>query len=210
MEALYECTCISRQGFHASVQRQAAHRSQERAIVKAVGEERARHPRMGARPLYVRFQSQGQLLPLLEKTGRDRFEAILPDNGLRLRIIRNYRRTTFSGATRFPNLVAGLEIRELNHVWWSGITYYQIGERWAYVAVIEEAYSRRSLACHFSLSLKAEETVIPAIRMALKVRGIKHFEKLVFHSDGGGQYLDKNFLKILARRHIESGMAGPV
>ena len=44
----------------------------------------------------------------------------------------------------------------------------------------------------------------------LKVRGIKHFEKLVFHSDGGGQYLDKNFLKILARRHIESGMAGPV
>ena len=83
MEALYECICISRQGFHASMQRQAAHRSQERAIVKAVGEERKRHPRMGARPLYVRFQSQEHLLPLLEKTGRDRFEAILLDNGLR-------------------------------------------------------------------------------------------------------------------------------
>lgn len=207
MESLYQFLGITRQGFHQHRHRRsvAADRAQE--IVDRVKFHRQTHLRMGARPMYVMI---GNLEPasLLQGIGRDKFEEILMDNGLIVQPIRIYRRTTYSGAWRFPNLVEGLEVNRLDQVWISDLTYYQLLDGWAYLTFILDLYSRRCLGYALSQTLTTEHTTMVALKMALKTRGVKDFDQqLIFHSDGGGQYYDKGFTALLDQYHIRSSMA---
>ena len=161
---------------------------------------------MGARMLYelMKTDPEGQLL--LEKTGRDKFEKLLLNNGYRVNRTRNHRRTTRSGMFRFSNKVTGKEIRELNHVWVSDITYFKIGTKHYYLTSMIDVYSRRILGYSGSNSMQAEMTSIPALKMAIDVRNFKKFDKLILHTDGGGQYYDEVFLALLKAYDIDSSM----
>lgn len=69
------------------------------------------------------------------------------------------------------------------------------------------------LAAVASKSLKADCTVVAALKAAYKYRGIDNDTKipdLYFHSDRGGQYIYKKFLKMLEANNIQSSMAEEV
>lgn len=207
MESLYELVGVSRQGFHKYRSKACARAQLEEQVLERAKHHRQTHIRMGARPLYVMMNA---LDPdaLLEGIGRDKFEEILIGNGLSVQPIRIFHKTTYSGAFRFPNLVEGLEVKGLNQVWVSDLTYYRLRDGWAYLAFILDLYSRRCLGYALSETLSTEQTTIPALEMALKTRGVPSYEhQLLFHSDGGGQYYDKDFLKLLGQYHIQSSMA---
>lgn len=161
---------------------------------------------MGARMLYdlIKQDPKGQFL--LEKTGRDKFEKILFTNGYRVKRIRDHSRTTRSGKFRFSNKISGKGIRELDHVWVSDITYLKMGTKHYYLTSMIDLYSRRILGYSCSNSMMSEMTSIPAMKMAIDVRNVKQFEKLVLHTDGGGQYYDKGFLELLKAYNIDSSM----
>jgi len=211
MEQLYESIGISRQGFHKHRQKVLEQLKQDEKIVARVEYHRLDHPRMGARPLYQMMSQDQQDAKLLRHLGRDRFENTLISNGLRVRPIRIFHKTTYRGATRFDNLVQGLQIKSLNHVWVSDITYYRLRNQWAYLTFILDLYSKRCLGYALSDNMIAENTVIPALQMALKNRAIPtyHF-RLFFHSDGGGQYIDHAFVQILKDYQIDSSMSESV
>lgn len=207
MESLYKQVGISRQGFHKHRSKMSAQAQLEEQLVQRAKHHRQTHVRMGARPLYA-MMSATEPDALLEGIGRDKFEEILISNGLCVQPIRIFHRTTYSGAFRFPNLVEGLEVNRLNQVWISDLTYYRLLDGWAYLTFILDLYSRRCLGYALSQTLAAEQTTMPALKMALKTRGVQSYKnQLIFHSDGGGQYYDKGFLSLRDKYHIRSSMA---
>jgi putative transposase len=80
-------------------------------------------------------------------------------------------------------------------VWVSDITYVRTKKGWLYLTVIIDLYDRRVIGWSMSKGLSAEETVIPAWRMAIRNRPIT--QKLIFHSDRGIQYACNAFTRIL-------------
>lgn len=207
MQSLYQIVGISRQGFHQHRNRRHSQLQLQQALIERVKHHRQTHVRMGARPLYWMMQNL-EPQALAETIGRDKFEQILLYNELRVKPIRIFHKTTYSGAYRFPNLVEGLQVNTLNHIWISDLTYYRLVDGWAYLTFILDLYSRRCLGYALSENLTTEQTTLKALKMALKTRDISNYQdQLLFHSDGGGQYYDKAFLKLLGQYHIQSSMA---
>jgi transposase InsO family protein len=170
---------------------------QQVLLLPIVLELREEHPGVAARELY------NILKP--ESMGRDRFEAYCFKHGLKLERKKNFTRTTDSGGViRFPNLVIGRELTDTNQVWVSDITYYQIADKVYYLTFIMDLYSRVIVGYNVSHRLKTEQTTLPALKLALRVR--KPRPGLIFHSDGGGQYYCKEFLELTAKWKIKNSM----
>lgn len=208
LEALYELIQISRSGFYKYRAAKLLVTQKGNDVLKRVKELREEHPRMGARPLYIMMMNNADDEALLSKTGSNKFEELLLSHGMRVRKIRNFRRTTFSSGFYFDNLILDLIIKELDHVWVSDITYFYCPQihNFFYLTSIIDVYSRRCLAITWSKTLQTEQTSLPALKIALKSRKRKKYEKLIFHSDGGGQYYDKEFVKLLRAYNITSSM----
>jgi transposase InsO family protein len=167
--------------------------------MKLVNEVRKDHPTMGIRTMYHKLNVQGM--------GRDNFEHLCRGHGLLVISPKNYRKTTDSqGVTRFDNLLLNLEIRRVNQVWQSDITYYELGGRFYYITLIQDAYSKLIVGYKCSKRLTTEETTLPAIKLALTKRKGINLDGLIFHSDGGGQYYDNAFKKLTASNGIKNSM----
>lgn len=208
MESLYQAVGISRQGFHQHRRAKQLNELRLDQVLARVRDYREEHPRMGARPLYLIMSRHHQDRLLLSRLGRDKFEESLITNGLGVDPIRVFHRTTYAGAFRFPNLCEGLEIKAINSIWISDLTYYRLLDGWAYLTFILDLYSRRCLGYALGQTMEAEQTTIKALNMALKTRAITNFNgQLIFHSDGGGQYLDKQFLGLIKQYGMVSSMA---
>ncbi len=122
-------------------------------------------------------------------------------------VTRNYRRTTdSSGVIRFENLIMGLSITKINQVWQSDITYYEVSGRFYYITFIIDSFSRRIVGYNTSKRLFTEQTTLPSLKMAIKARKGDNLNGLIFHSDGGGQYYDNNFLKLTNNHEIINSM----
>ena len=173
----------------------------EAQILILVYRFREDHPTMGLRDMYYK------LLP--DCIGRDKFEELCKSAGLSIERKLNYRRTTdSSGVIRFDNLLTNLTIVRVNQVWQSDITYYEVSNRFYYLTFILDAFSRVIVGYHVSQSLKTEHTTFPALRLAVEFRlkSNMNIAGLIFHSDGGGQYYDKNFLLFTAENKIRNSM----
>lgn len=150
------------------------------------------HPRLSCREIYFMLKPK--------YTGRDRFEAFCYRHGFKVENQKNWYRTTDSlGVIRFPNLILELdELTDVNQVWVSDITYYQIGEAIYYMTFITDLFSRAIVGYCASKSLLTEDTTLRALKMALKTRMIRKDSGLIIHSDGGGQYYSKKFTFLTA------------
>jgi transposase InsO family protein len=189
MNEFYSILGMSKQNFHQVLDRMLLHQMEKEQLLIIIRQVRQDHPKMSCRDLYRLIQPQFM--------GRDRFEAFCREEGFMVEVKRNFRRTTNSlGVTRFPNLVLGLEVTAVNQVWVSDITYYEMQSRFYYLTFIMDLYSRKIIGYSESDNLLTQYTTIPALNMAIKVRKGQNLSGLIFHSDGGGQYYCKDFLKI--------------
>jgi transposase InsO family protein len=79
-------------------------------------------------------------------------------------------------------------------VWVSDITYVRVGEGFAYLSLITDAYSRKIVGHNLYRDLSAKGCVA-ALRMAL--RNNPDREGLIHHSDRGLQYYSAAYMKVL-------------
>ena len=201
MNELYRVSGISKQAFHQYLNKQMLVLEEQQQLLPIISQIRADHPRLSARCMYTMIQPQSM--------GRDKFEQFCYLYGFKLAVKRAFHKTTNSlGVTRFENLIAGLELTGVNQVWASDITYYRIGERFYYLTIILDLYSRFIVGYAVSVGMFTEQTTIPALNMALKLR--EPAQGLIFHSDGGGQYYCKKFLAITRSSLIENSMCESV
>lgn len=196
MNLLYKAAGLSKQAFHQYLDHKMAQRNECEQLLPIIMQVRKEYPAMSAREMYLIIK------PV--RLGRDRFERFCFEEGLKLERKRAYHRTTNSlGVTRFPNLIKDIELKGINHVWVSDITYYRIKERFYYLTFIMDQFSRKILGHSVSSDLLTENTTIPALQMAFKER--KGVKPAIFHSDGGGQYYSKEF-RALTSLDIASSM----
>ena len=207
MESLYRLVGLSRQAYHQGLAKTQKNQDQAQLILDQVRVLRKDHPRMGAREVYKQFSQDPLRQSLLKGIGRDKFEHILFEAGLKLRKTRARHRTTYSVQAGYKNLVAGAQIRASNQIWMSDITYFRIANSFVYITDIIDFYSRRCLGLVWGRTLEAESTVIPAIKMAFKARKGQALAQCIFHADGGGQYIDKDFLKLIDSKNMELSRA---
>lgn len=199
MNLLYKSIGITKQSFHQYMERLGHRRNEELQLLKFIYDIREDHPTMGARDMYYKIRP--------DCLGRDAFESFCKREGLGSKRKINYCRTTDStGVERFANLIEDLRITTINQVWQSDITYYEISNRFYYITFIIDAYTRRIVGHSASKRLFTEQTTLPALQMAIKVRGAQNLKGLIFHSDGGGQYYDHAFLGITGNKGIVNSM----
>lgn len=198
MNQIFRYLSYSKQAFHQKLDRQLRERAAEELLLPIVLQYRRDHPGMAAREIYNLIKPP--------QIGRDKFEDLCFKNGLKLARIKNFTRTTnSSGVIRFDNLLEGQELTGVNQAWASDITYYQIGDQVYYLTLIIDLFSRYIVGHRVSHRLLTEQTTIPALAMAIKIRSVP--AGMIFHSDGGGQYYSKAFLKLTKDHHIQNSMA---
>ena len=201
LNKLYQSIGLSKQAFHQRMDRHMQECSIEEQILMLVYRVREDHPTMGLRDMYFKIN------PI--EIGRDRFEMLCKQSGLTVERTHNLRRTTdSSGVIRFDNLLIGLVINKPNQVWQSDITYFELNGRYSYITFIIDAFTRVIVGYAVSQRLKTEQTTLPALQKAIKSRIDLNasIDALIFHSDGGGQYYDKDFLLLTKKHKIISSM----
>jgi hypothetical protein len=197
MNQLFRAIDISKQAFHQHLNRGMLLMEEQQQLLPLIEQIRRDHPQMSSRQMYRMIQ------PL--HMGRDRFEDFCFMEGYKIEKKKAYHRTTDSrGVTRFDNLISSIELRHINQVWVSDITFYELNGVFYYITFIMDLYSRRIVGHTVSDNLMTVHTTLPALMIALEER--KPAAGLIFHSDGGGQYYCKEFLKVTKHHHILSSM----
>jgi len=168
-------------------------------IVHIVFKVRQEHPTMGIRDIYYKIQPKG--------IGRDAFEEICRKEKLMIERPINWRRTTdSSGVIRFEDLTTNLEVNDINILWQSDITYYDLGNRFYYLTFIQDRYSRLIVGHSVSESLETLKTTYKALKVAIEYRKGVNLKGLILHSDGGGQYYANIFIELTEDVGIKNSM----
>jgi len=139
--------------------------------------------------------------------GRDAFFDLLSERCLLVRKRkRNKPTTTFSDhwMRKYPNLIEGFYPTAPNQLWVSDITYIVVGDGFAYLSLITDAYSRKIVGFYLSVDLSAEGCV-KALNMALR-NNKNELGRLIHHSDRGSQYCCSDYVGILNGNYIRISM----
>lgn len=134
--------------------------------------------------------------------GRDAFFDLLRERALLIRRRRGGKpRTTFSGfwLKKYPNLTKDFIPTAPNQLWVSDITYIPVGNDFAYLSLITDAYSHKVVGFYLHKDLSAQGCIM-ALKMALKNN--PHRENLIHHSDRGLQYYSSGYMKLLSNIRI--------
>jgi putative transposase len=120
---------------------------------------------------------------------------------LRSIVKRKYKVTTDS-SHKYPvveNILnRAFETTTENTAWVSDITYIATSEGWLYLTTVLDLFDRKVIGWALSNTMKTNETVIPAFKMAKLNRPLNNNQPLIFHSDRGIQYACKEFTDVLA------------
>src|SRR5690606_30737758 len=102
---------------------------------------------------------------------------------------------------RHPNLLKTGEQQVCatasEQVWVADITYLPTADKFVYLSLVTDAYSRKIVGWHVHESLQTEQ-VAQALKMALRAR--QSHQRLIHHSDRGVQYCSAYYQSI-HRRH---------
>ena len=199
MKDLIAAYGMSKQNFYKRLTALGYRKEEEEQLFYMVQKIRKNHPHMSARIMYKMIHPQTM--------GRDKFERLCLENGFRVKREKNYRVTTNSkGVIRFPNLISDIEVTGINQVFVSDITFYEMNNRFYYLTLIMDLYNREIVGASDSDNLQTDNTTIPAIRQLIRNRGEQNLEGSIIHSDGGGQYYNKEFKEITRKLQMLNSM----
>lgn len=192
MNQIYRWLGTSKQNVHQRLNREVSKNEEIGQMEMVIRQVREDHPEMGSKALYRKIKPTTM--------GRDKFIEFYREYGFKILPKKSFRRTTdSSGVIRFPNLIEGRELTGVNQIWVSDITYYEMNQKFCYLTLIMDLYSRRIIGFHASKSLRTVDTTIPSLKMAMgRLSEGLPTTKPILHSDGGGQYYSKEFLSLTA------------
>lgn len=107
------------------------------------------------------------------------------------------------GFARYPNLIRSLMATYPNHIWVADITYIRLADRFIYLAVVLDVYTRAVRGWFLAKSLSQTLSV-----EALK-RALKHGVPRIHHSDQGVQYAANGYTQLLTHHGVDISMSEP-
>ena len=203
MKQIYLMCNLTKQAHHQALERIINQKGKQMLYVRLMEQTREIHPGMGLRTMYDLLEPEG--------IGRDSFIALGLQEGFRLRAIEKQTRTTFSiKSNRYINLLTGKKFTDVNQLWSSDLTYLFCLDKFYYLVMVMDVYSRRIIGYQLSNNMRAENN-FAALKMALNLRGIDHYqERLIHHSDKGSQYASDLYTKTLDAYGIKISMCNEV
>ena len=102
----------------------------------------------------------------------------------------------------YPYLLEGMEVKRVNQVWSTDITYIRMAQGFTYLVAVMDWHSRFVLSWSLSLTMELD-FCLEALRSALR-RGRPE----IFNSDQGSQFTSEKFTGELAARQIAISMDG--
>lgn len=194
---------VSRSGFYAWRKRPPSAQAERRAKVGEVLEATYHRfkRRYGAPRLAKELNESG--VPCsrhyVAKLLRERALMALNGKGF------HYVRATESSARVEPNhLARNFTSDAPNRKWVSDITYIKVGQRWAYLAVVLDLYSRQVVGWALAPHMR-ETLIIEALEAAVGRRDIE--SGLLLHSDRGVQYRGNEYRQALVDLKIAPSMS---
>jgi putative transposase len=102
----------------------------------------------------------------------------------------------------YPYLLEGIEVKRVNQVWSTDITYIRMAQGFAYLVAVMDWHSRFVLSWSLSLTMELD-FCIEALRSALR-----QGRPEIFNSDQGSQFTSEKFTGELEARRIAVSMDG--
>jgi putative transposase len=191
---------------------QAYHKHNKKALIKQVNEKfileqidiiRKQQPRCGGRKLFIELQSFFKQHNM--SMGRDKFFDLLKRNKL---LVRKTKRNVYTTNSkhhfyRYPNLAKGFTPLKAHELWVADITYIPLKERFAYLFLITDAYSRKIVGFHVSDDMKVSSAVV-ALKKALAQKPPETI--VIHHSDRGIQYCSTEYVNLLQQHNAMISM----
>ncbi len=193
MSQLYKYVGITRQALDQYRRRQDVFDNRVLCLLAEVEELRKEHPGCGLEKMYYSLNP--------DFIGRDRFIELFMDLGFRIKKRINYKRTTYSVASKYTNLIKGLSISAPSIVWQSDITYYDVNDKFYYVVFIIDVYTKVIVGYTVSDNMRATANVT-ALEMAL----MNNKPPVIHHSDRGGQYIYSEYINLLEANKCKISM----
>ena len=170
----------------------------EHLILPQIDLIRKYQPRCGGRKLFIMLQpffAQHHIL-----IGRDKFFTLLAANKL---LVRKTKRNVYTTNSkhhfhRYPNLVKSFTPLKAHELWVADITYIPLKNRFAYLFLITDAYSRKIVGFHVSDDMKVSSATL-ALRKALAQKPIETI--VIHHSDRGIQYCSTAYVQLLQQHN---------
>jgi transposase InsO family protein len=169
----------------------------DEALVSAIEQIVLRYPFYGYRRVTAELRRQGW------QVNRKAVRRIMKTLGLKGRVGQVKLITTDSRHSfpRYPNLIRNLEAQYPDHIWVADITYIGLADRFIYLAVILDVFTRAVRGWHVGKSL-SQSLSITALKKALAK------DKPQFHhSDQGVQYAAKGYTDLLDAKDIQISMS---
>lgn len=102
----------------------------------------------------------------------------------------------------YPYLLKNIEIKKINEVWSTDITYVRVRQGFIYLVAIMDWYSRYVLAWEVSNTLDSSFCV-SALERALRIA-----KPQIFNTDQGSQFTSREFTTVLLEQDITISMDG--
>ncbi len=191
------------QAYHKQNKQQLIKQVNEGMLVQQIEEIRKQQPRCGGRKLFIMLQPFFRQHNIL--MGRDNFFVLLRQNKLLVRKTKRGVYTTNSKHHfhRYPNLIKDFTPMKAHELWVSDITYIPLKERFAYLYLITDAYSRKIVGFHVSDDMKVSSAVV-ALKKALAQKPAETI--VIHHSDRGIQYCSIEYTALLQQHHAMISM----
>lgn len=199
LEAVYRYLGITRQGVLKSLTRQ-----KERTVLMAdidalvAAYRRTKDRRAGSRSLYYNLD-----IKTLFGLGVNRFERLMAEAGLTLAPLRLNVITTVScyQSWQYDNLANGLAINDINKIVVGDITYLFVGRERYYLFCLTDVYSSRIVGIHISERIRSRDAH-HALDAWIQLRGAAAIRGCIHHTDGGGQYFSRTYIRSLVACEI--------
>jgi putative transposase len=107
-----------------------------------------------------------------------------------------------SGAVVYPYLLRGVEIKQVNQVWSTDITYIRLVGGFIYLTAILDWYSRYVLEWEISVTLDGD------FCLAALERALMKGQPEIFNTDQGSQFTSRSFTSRLLAEGIQISMDG--
>ncbi|MBK7440462.1 MAG: IS3 family transposase [Flavobacteriales bacterium] len=168
-------------------------------VIQRVNQIRASHYRIGTRKLFELMKPF--LIENDIKIGRDALFNLLGANQLLIRKRIRKVNTTYSQhwMRKWPNLIKGRVTNRPNQLWVSDITFWKVADKFLYISLITDAYSKKVVGYSLAPTLEQKSTC-RALMMA--INNNSNYDDLTHHSDRGVQYCSHDYIKILKRNNI--------
>lgn len=194
MNQLYKSIGISRQAIAQYEKRQERFDAQLTQLMNEAEDLRRDHPGCGLEKMYF------SLTPSF--IGRDKFIELFTSLGFRLEKKLNYRRTTYSCASSYPNLIKGMVVKAPSIIWQTDITYFEVADRFYYGVFIIDVFTKIIVGHQVSDNMRATAN-IKTFKMAIK----NYAPPKIHHSDRGSQYTSNDYIELLKEHKCKISMA---